>query len=108
MKPFLAQGALVAAQDLNDYEWIRPVWPAMQRILDYRKRTQFDSKWGLWYWDNAMQSGADNNAARQQRPQRSKRHPGSRCLCLGDARVRGNGRACHPAWRSRFSACLSR
>ena len=63
MKPFLAQGALIAAQDLNDYEWIRPVWPAMKRVVHYRKRTQFDPKWGLWFWDNAMQSGADNNAA---------------------------------------------
>jgi alpha,alpha-trehalase len=63
MKPFLAQGALFAAQNLHDYEWIRPVWPAMQRILEYRKHTQFDAKWGLWFWDNAMQSGADNNAA---------------------------------------------
>lgn len=63
MKPFLAQGALVAARDLNDYEWIRPAWPAMQRILEYRKRTQYDPKWKLWFWDNAMQSGADNNMA---------------------------------------------
>jgi alpha,alpha-trehalase len=63
MKPFLAQGALFAAQSLHDYEWIRPVWPAMQLILEYRKRTQYDAQWGLWFWDNAMQSGADNNAA---------------------------------------------
>jgi alpha,alpha-trehalase len=63
MKPFLAQGAVIAARDLNDYEWLRPVWPAMKRIIDYRRRTQFDSKWGLWFWDNAMQSGADNNPA---------------------------------------------
>ena len=63
MKPFLAQGALIAAQDLNDYEWIRPVWPAMKRVLEYRRRTQYDEKWKLWFWDNAMQSGADNNAA---------------------------------------------
>ena len=63
MKPFLAQGALVAARHLNDYEWVRPVWPAMQRILDYRRRTQYDPKWKLWFWDNAMQSGADNNPA---------------------------------------------
>lgn len=63
MKPFLAQGALVVAEDLHDYEWIRPVWPAMQRVLEYRRRTQYDSKWKLWFWDNAMQSGADNNAA---------------------------------------------
>lgn len=63
MKPFLAQGALLASQRLNNYERVRPVWPAMQRILAYRRRTQFDPKWGLWFWDNAMQSGADNNPA---------------------------------------------
>jgi alpha,alpha-trehalase len=63
MKPFLAQGALIAARDLKDYEWIRPVWPSMKRVLEYRRRTQYDTKWGLWFWDNAMQSGADNNAA---------------------------------------------
>ena len=63
MKPFLAQGALLAAERLNDYEWVRPVWPQMQQVLGYRERTQFDAKWNLWFWDNAMQSGADNNAA---------------------------------------------
>jgi len=63
MKPFLAQGALVAAGSLHDSSWLRQAWPAMQRILAYRKSTQFDAHWGLWYWDNAMQSGADNNAA---------------------------------------------
>jgi alpha,alpha-trehalase len=35
----------------------------MKRIIEYRRRTQFDPKWGLWFWDNAMQSGADNNPA---------------------------------------------
>ncbi len=63
MKPFLAQGALIAGEQFHDYSWLRPVWPAMQRIVEYRKRTQFDPRWGLWFWDNAMQSGADNNAA---------------------------------------------
>lgn len=63
MKPFLAEGAVIAAEDLHDYEWIRPVWPAMKRVLDYRRRMQYDEKWKLWFWDNAMQSGADNNAA---------------------------------------------
>jgi alpha,alpha-trehalase len=63
MKPFLGQGAVVAAAALNDYEWIRPAWPAMQRILTYRKMTQFDAHWNLWFWDNAMQSGADNSPA---------------------------------------------
>ena len=68
MKPFLAQGALITAERLNDYSWLRPVWPQMQRILAYRERTQFDSKWNLWFWDNAMQSGADNNPALSNDP----------------------------------------
>ena len=32
MKPFLAQGALEAADALHDEEWLRPVWPAMRRV----------------------------------------------------------------------------
>lgn len=71
MKPFLAQGAVIAAENLHDYEWIRPIWPAMKRVLDYRRRTQYDEKWKLWFWDNAMQSGADNNAALTNDPQDS-------------------------------------
>jgi alpha,alpha-trehalase len=68
MKPFLAQGALLAAERLNDYSWIAPYWSKLKAIDGYRKRTQFDSKWGLYFWDNAMQSGADNNAALSNDP----------------------------------------
>lgn len=68
MKPFLAQGAVVAAEQLHDYEWIRPVFPAMVKIAQYRRKTQFDDRWGLWFWDNAMQSGADNNPALSNEP----------------------------------------
>src|SRR6516165_6377406 len=68
MKPFLAQGAVLAAERLHDYEWIRPIWPQMRRVLDYRRKTQYDDRWGLWFWDNAMQSGADNNAALSNEP----------------------------------------
>ena len=68
MKPFLAQGALLAARRLHDISWIEPIWPAMQRIAEYRERTQFDPRWGLYFWDNAMQSGADNNAALSNDP----------------------------------------
>jgi alpha,alpha-trehalase len=63
MKPFIAQGALLASQWLGDDGWVRPVWPALKRIVAYREQTKFDAHWGLWFWDNAMQSGADNNAA---------------------------------------------
>jgi len=68
MKPFLAQGALLASERLKGYEWIRPIWPQMRSILDYRRKTQYDEHWGLWYWDNAMQSGADNNPALSNDP----------------------------------------
>lgn len=68
MKPFLAQGALLASQSLHDYSWLRHVWPNLQRILSYRESTQFDPRWGLWFWDNAMQSGADNNPALSNEP----------------------------------------
>ncbi|HEV2484248.1 MAG TPA: trehalase family glycosidase [Terracidiphilus sp.] len=40
----------------------------MKSILSYRKSTQFDPRCGLWFWDNAMQSGADNNAALSNDP----------------------------------------
>jgi alpha,alpha-trehalase len=68
MKPFLAQGAVMAAEQLHDFEWIRPVFPAMVRIAAYRRKTQYDDRWGLWYWSNAMQSGADNNPALSNEP----------------------------------------
>jgi alpha,alpha-trehalase len=68
MKPFLAQGAVLAAERLGDWEWLRAPWPALVRVEAYRGRTQFDAKWGLWFWDNAMQSGADNNAALSNEP----------------------------------------
>jgi alpha,alpha-trehalase len=68
MKPFLAQGALAAAQTLHDTAWLRPAWPDLQRIYTYSRRTQYDTKWHLWFWDNAMQSGADNNAALSNDP----------------------------------------
>lgn len=63
MKPFLAQGAYFAAERLHDYSWIPPIWKPMQKVLTYRETTQYDPKWRLFFWDNAMQSGSDNNAA---------------------------------------------
>jgi alpha,alpha-trehalase len=63
MKPFLAQGALMAAEKLNDFEWLRAAWPAMVQIDAYRRKTQFDARWKLWFWDYALQSGADNSAS---------------------------------------------
>ena len=63
MKPFLAQGAVIAAERLGDYQWVAPVWKELRRAITYRENTQYDRKWELFFWENAMQSGAVNNAA---------------------------------------------
>ena len=63
MKPFLAQGAVIASEGLGDYQWVKPIWESMRKVIDYRERTQFDPKYGLFFWENAISSGADNNVA---------------------------------------------
>lgn len=61
MKPFLAQGALLASRALNDFGWLEPVYGRIQNVCAYRERTQFDGRYGLFFWDSALQSGADNS-----------------------------------------------
>jgi alpha,alpha-trehalase len=63
MKPFLAQGAVLAAERLGDYQWVAPIWANLRRVIAYRENTQYDPKWELFFWEDAMQSGADNNVA---------------------------------------------
>ena len=63
MKPFLAQGALIASERTNDYEWLKPIWENMRKVVVYREQTQFDLKYGLFFWENGISSGADNNVA---------------------------------------------
>lgn len=63
MKPFLSQGAYHYSNATGDWEWIRPIYGRLQSVLDFRRKTQRDSISGLYFWDIAMQSGADNNPA---------------------------------------------
>ena len=63
IKPFLAQGAVIASERLGGYDWVVPAWENLRRIVAYRERTQYDAKWGLYFWESAMQSGEDNNVA---------------------------------------------
>ncbi len=63
MKPFLSQGVLLAARALDDWSWVEPLFPRLEKVSAYREATQFDEASGLFFWDNAMQSGADNNVA---------------------------------------------
>ena len=61
MKPFLSQGVYLASKGLNDFSWVKPHYKQLKKVLAYRERTQQDEETGLFYWDIAMQSGADNN-----------------------------------------------
>ena len=63
MKPFLAQGAVIASERVGDYTWVKPVWERLRKVLAYREQTQYDATWGLFFWENAISSGADNNVA---------------------------------------------
>ncbi len=63
MKPFLSQGALFASVYGGDFSWIAPIYEKLKKVLDYREKTQYDKKYGLFFWDIAIQSGADNNPA---------------------------------------------
>ncbi|HEY1731164.1 MAG TPA: trehalase family glycosidase [Terriglobales bacterium] len=63
MKPFLAQGAVIASEGLGDYAWVKPIWENMRKVITYREQTQFDPKYGLFFWENGISSGADNNVA---------------------------------------------
>ncbi len=63
MKPFLSQGAYQYSKATGDWEWLRPLYPALNKVIDYRRTTQRDSISGLYFWEIAMQSGADNNPA---------------------------------------------
>lgn len=63
MKPFLSQGAYQYSKSTGDWEWLRPIYSDLEKVLDYRRRTQRDSISGLYGWEIAMQSGADNNPA---------------------------------------------
>jgi alpha,alpha-trehalase len=63
MKPFLSQGVYLASVGLNDFSWVEPHYDALMKVLEYRDQTQLDSTYNCYFWDNAMQSGADNNPA---------------------------------------------
>ena len=63
MKPFLSQGIYHYSEAVGDYSWIEPYYDRISKILEYREKTQFNEEFGLYYWEIAMQSGADNNPA---------------------------------------------
>ncbi|MEI7954636.1 MAG: trehalase family glycosidase [Verrucomicrobiota bacterium] len=63
LKPFIAQGAELAARLLDDYGWVDEHYEEIARIATRRETTHFVEAYGLFVWEDAMQSGADNNPA---------------------------------------------
>ena len=63
LKPFLAQGAELAARLLDDYAWVEENYELIARIVRRRENSHFVAECGLYVWEDAMQSGADNNPA---------------------------------------------
>jgi alpha,alpha-trehalase len=63
MKPFLSQGAYFASEFSGDFLWINQVYEGLKMVLNYREVTQYDPRYNLFFWDIAVQSGADNNPA---------------------------------------------
>lgn len=62
MKPFIAQGVLIASKKSNDFSWINEeLYRKLQKIISYREKISYDESYGLFFWDDAMSSGADNN-----------------------------------------------
>lgn len=70
MKPFLSQGTLIASESLGDFGWVRPIYAKLQQVIRYREKTQLDPKYGLFYWNNAIESGVDDNVALSNDPKK--------------------------------------
>ncbi len=63
MKPLLAQGAYHYSVAVGDFSWIAPHYEAIKRVVNYQRTKRYDEKYGLYFWEIAMFSGADNNPA---------------------------------------------
>jgi len=63
MKPFIAQGAYFASYFLNDFTWLEKYYDKLKIIALYRENNLWSKKHDLGVWFNSMESGADNNAA---------------------------------------------
>lgn len=67
LKPFMAQAALLGSTE--GFEWLRDDYDDIVAIVTRREKTNLDPNTGLFFWDDAMQSGADNNAADSNLPE---------------------------------------
>jgi alpha,alpha-trehalase len=63
LKPFLAQGAYYASQFIQDFNWLEAHYAKLKTIILYREKNLWNKKYNLAVWFNSMESGADNNLA---------------------------------------------
>lgn len=68
MKPFLAQGCLLASRALDDASWLRGErYRRLAATLEYWDANRVGGH-GLYMWRSALESGVDNNASSVNRP----------------------------------------
>ena len=63
LKPFLAQGAELAGRLMDDDSWLESRYDDVVRMATRWEARHFNEDFGLFVWDDAMRSGADNNPA---------------------------------------------
>lgn len=63
LKPFFARGAVRAMKDNHDEAWGKAVFPKVESTIERWERVRRDKPTGLFFWHDAMMSGADNNPA---------------------------------------------
>jgi len=72
LKPFLAQGVEIAGRLLGDDSWIEERYDEIVRIATRRESSHYKADYGLFVWENAMESGIDNNSAVGNDPERAR------------------------------------
>jgi putative isomerase len=69
MKPFLCQFAANLCEFANDYTWVE--LDKLIAYLSYYEQHQQDKETGLFFWENDVMIGVDNNPTVYFRPDRS-------------------------------------
>jgi len=70
-KPFLCQQAFNASEINGSFEWLRECTHKFEKYVQYFEINQYDTKSGLFFWENDIMIGIDNNPAVYARPNRS-------------------------------------
>lgn len=78
-KPVLVQHAVFIGREHNDFEWLRPLYPAFERYLGYW-RTNCMHESGLFFYIDDTCLGVDNDPCTYFRPKRSSASIFINCL----------------------------